>query len=147
MPAAHLRASWAIGWFCSLVILLCFSQIRALLLASNSTGSVTLTSSNLAVTVSNSDQSNGYAVGDTLSIAAGAFGSLNNTLTSDALTSSQIAGTSPTTQGSVQFDIDSSQQTKVILEILKYSGIIIRDPQIVQAAQQELIQEEANEKR
>tara|TARA_R100001510_G_scaffold53657_2_gene55470 strand:- start:1943 stop:3028 length:1086 start_codon:yes stop_codon:yes gene_type:complete len=111
------------------------------------TGSVTLTSSNLAVTVSNSDQSNGYAVGDTLSIAAGAFGSLNNTLTSDALTSSQIAGTSPTTQGSVQFDIDSSQQTKVILEILKYSGIIIRDPQIVQAAQQELIQEEANEKR
>ena len=49
--------------------------------------------------------------------------------------------------GSTQFEIDSSQQTQVILEILKYSGIIIRDPQIVQAAQQELIQEEANEKR
>ena len=49
--------------------------------------------------------------------------------------------------GSTQFEIDSSQQTQVILEILKYSGIIIRDPQIIQAAQQELAQEEANEKR
>ena len=49
--------------------------------------------------------------------------------------------------GSTQFEIDSSQQTQVILEILKYSGIIIRDPQIVQAAQQELIQDQANEKR
>jgi hypothetical protein len=51
------------------------------------------------------------------------------------------------TAGSTQFEIDASNQTTVILEILKYSGIIIRDPQIVQAAQQELIQDEANEKR
>ena len=38
-------------------------------------------------------------------------------------------------------------QTEAILEILKYSGIIIRDPQIIQAAQQELVQDEANSKR
>ena len=41
----------------------------------------------------------------------------------------------------------TSGRFEVILEILKYSGIIIRDPQIIQAAQQELVQDEANEKR
>ena len=57
------------------------------------------------------------------------------------------SSTDEATAGSTQFEIDSSNQTTVILEILKYSGIIIRDPQIVQAAQQELVQNEANEKR
>ena len=56
------------------------------------------------------------------------------------------AGIIPTT-GSVNFEISDSQQTEVILEILKYSGIIIRDPQIIQAASQELAQEEVNSKR
>jgi len=49
--------------------------------------------------------------------------------------------------GSVNFEISDSQQTEVILEILKYSGIIIRDPQIIQAASQELAQDEVNSKR
>jgi len=48
---------------------------------------------------------------------------------------------------STDFEISDMQQTEVILEILKYAGIIIRDPQIIQAAQQELMQEEANQKR
>ena len=48
---------------------------------------------------------------------------------------------------SQDFEISDSQQTEVILEILKYSGIIIRDPQIIQAAQGEIQQEEANTKR
>jgi hypothetical protein len=48
---------------------------------------------------------------------------------------------------STDFEISSMQQTEVILELLKYAGIIIRDPQIIQAAQQELMQEEANQKR
>jgi len=49
--------------------------------------------------------------------------------------------------GSKNFEISDSQQTEVILEILKYAGVVIRDPQIIQAAQQELMQEEANTKR
>ncbi len=56
------------------------------------------------------------------------------------------AGIVPTT-GSVNFEISESQQAEVILEILKYSGIVIRDPQIIQAASQELAQEEVNSKR
>ena len=48
---------------------------------------------------------------------------------------------------SVNFEICDSQQTEVILEILKYAGVVIRDPQIVQAAAQELAANEANTKR
>ena len=56
------------------------------------------------------------------------------------------AGVVPTT-GYVDFEISESQQTEVILSILKYAGVIIRDPQIVQAASNELAQNEANTKR
>ena len=48
---------------------------------------------------------------------------------------------------STNFSIDESAQTEVILNILKYAGVVIRDPQIVQAASQELAQNEANTKR
>lgn len=55
-------------------------------------------------------------------------------------------GITPST-GTVQFELSDAQQTEVILGILKYAGVIIRDPQIVQAAAQELAQEEVNSKR
>ena len=55
-------------------------------------------------------------------------------------------GVIPST-GSVNFEIDETQQTEVILEILKYSGVIIRDPQVIQAATRELAEEEVNTKR
>lgn len=42
---------------------------------------------------------------------------------------------------SVDFEISSNDQTELILEILKYAGVVIRDPQIVQVASQELAQE------
>ena len=51
------------------------------------------------------------------------------------------------TSGYVDFEISESQQTEVILQILKYAGVIIRDPQIVQAASNELAQNDANTKR
>jgi len=51
---------------------------------------------------------------------------------------------SPST--SVNFELDTSEQTNLIIGILKYCGIIIRDPEIVQAATQEAKQVEINEK-
>ena len=51
------------------------------------------------------------------------------------------ATVTPTT-GSQDFEISSNQQTEVILEILKYAGVVIRDPQIIQAAAQELAQKD-----
>lgn len=48
--------------------------------------------------------------------------------------------------GSVQFGLHNSERTEVILNILVYAGIVIRDPQVVQAAVQEVQQDEVNEK-
>ena len=50
------------------------------------------------------------------------------------------------TQGKTDFELHNSEQTEVILNILSYSGIIIRDPQIAQQAAQIVGSEDANEK-
>lgn len=50
----------------------------------------------------------------------------------------------PTT--SIDFELDVSEQSTVILEVLKYAGVTIKDPAIVQAAAQELAANEINEK-
>jgi hypothetical protein len=47
---------------------------------------------------------------------------------------------------SVNFELNSSEQVEIITRILFYSGVIIRDPQIVQAAAQEIQQNEINQK-
>ena len=47
---------------------------------------------------------------------------------------------------SVNFELDVSEQTDLIIGILKYCGIIVRDPEIVQAASQEAQKVEINEK-
>ena len=48
--------------------------------------------------------------------------------------------------GSINFEIHVSEQTELILKILLYAGIVIRDPQIVQAAAQQVEAEEINKK-
>jgi len=48
--------------------------------------------------------------------------------------------------GSIDFELHESEQVNVILRILAYAGIIIRDPQIVQAATSEVQQNEINQK-
>lgn len=47
---------------------------------------------------------------------------------------------------SVDFNLHSSEQTEVILRILAYAGIIIRDPNVVQAASAKVQQTNINEK-
>jgi len=45
------------------------------------------------------------------------------------------------------FELHSSEQTEVILRILAYAGIVIRDPQIIQAVSSQVQQQNINEKR
>ena len=52
-----------------------------------------------------------------------------------------------TSSGTVDFELHSSEQTEVILRILAYAGIVIRDPQIIQAASAQVQQQNINEKR
>jgi hypothetical protein len=47
---------------------------------------------------------------------------------------------------STNFELNSSEQVEVITRILFYSGVIIRDPQIIQVAAQEIQQNEINQK-
>jgi len=54
-----------------------------------------------------------------------------------------IYDSSPNSQ---DFELESNEQVNVILRILQYSGIIIRDPQIIQAASAEIQQNEVNKK-
>ena len=56
------------------------------------------------------------------------------------------SGVVPST-GFQDFEISDAQQAEVIIEILKYAGVIIRDPQIVQSATQLAAANEANTKR
>jgi hypothetical protein len=47
---------------------------------------------------------------------------------------------------STNFELDIAEQTNLIIGILKYAGIIIRDPEIIQTATQEAQQVSVNEK-
>mgnify|MGYP003642164175 FL=1 len=47
---------------------------------------------------------------------------------------------------SVDFELHISEQSEVILKVLLYAGIVIRDPQIVQAAAAQVQADEANKK-
>jgi hypothetical protein len=49
-------------------------------------------------------------------------------------------------QPSQNFELQPSEQVNVILRILQYSGVVIRDPQIIQAAAAEIQQNEINQK-
>jgi hypothetical protein len=48
--------------------------------------------------------------------------------------------------GSTSFELHESEQSEVILKILIYAGIVIRDPQIVQAAAAQVQADEINKK-
>ena len=52
----------------------------------------------------------------------------------------------PTVGVSQDFEIDDVDQTEVILKVLLYAGVVIRDPQIVQAASAQIAAEDQNEK-
>ena len=47
---------------------------------------------------------------------------------------------------SIDFQLDVTEQTEIILRILAYAGVIIQDPSIVQIASQAVATEDANEK-
>ena len=47
---------------------------------------------------------------------------------------------------STQFELNASEQVNVVLRILLYSGVIVKDPQIIQVAASEIQQNEINKK-
>jgi hypothetical protein len=105
--------------------------------------------SNGIITGLNVDESGtGFAAGDKLTFDSSVFqaGGGGGGGTNAVITLASNSIYSGTTFGSTQFEIDNTDQTEVILNILKYSGIVIRDPQIIQSAQQMAMTEDQNEK-
>ncbi len=103
-------------------------------------------SGNTVTSVDITTAGTGYSVGDTITVtgSGGILGGGTGNLVITLATSDFNSGSA---YGSTNFEISDSQQTECILKILQYAGVIIRDPQIIQAAQQELMQDEANAKR
>ena len=103
------------------------AEISILITPIGSTG-ITLTGTNTIITITK--VGNNYNVGDQFVIAPASIGASQSF--SVTLTAANLMNT--TGQGSLQFEISESQQTSVVLNILKYAGIIINDTTIVQAA-------------
>ena len=95
-----------------------------------------------AVRVDATQQGSGFNAGDTITVSSSIIGGTTHLVlelkTADLLTD--------TTQYSQNFQLHPSEQTNIILNILMYSGVVIRDPQIVQTAATMIQQDETVEK-
>ena len=85
----------------------------------------------------------GFAVGDTITIPQASLPGLSADI---VITLTATDFNSGSTYGTTDFELHNSERTEVILKILLYSGIVIRDPSIIQVAAQKIQQEEVNEK-
>ena len=113
--------------------------------ASGGTGAVfdvTVTGST-ATNINVVSQGSGYAVGDVITFTQN-FGTATTGTLSITLTEANLF--SGSTQGYKNFELHNSERTELILRVLLYAGVVIRDPQIIQVAAQKVQQEEVNEK-
>ena len=83
-----------------------------------------------------------YVVKPTDPIWAYSVGAQGQYVYEDTATGAGITATT----GTVQFQLHESEQVNLILNILMYAGVIIRDPSIIQTAAQMVQQDEALEK-
>lgn len=88
------------------------------------------------------DVGTGFSVGDQVEFNRVTFGGATNQIVT--LTAADL--NSGSTYGSTQFELHPTEQTNLILQILMYSGVVIRDPQIVQTAASMVQQDEVLEK-
>ena len=87
----------------------------------------------------------GFKVGETISLSNQVF-QQNPQGTDGVITIVNSTLYSGTHFGSTNFEIDNTDQTELVLNILKYCGIVIRDPSIIQTAAQMAMAEDNNEK-
>ena len=95
------------------------------------------------VTFTISTPGTGYVVGDQIVVDADQLGLGSNAVT---ITLTAADFNSGSTYGTTNFELHNSERTEVVLKMLLYQGVVIRDPQIVQVAASRVQQEEVNEK-
>ena len=99
------------------------------------------------IVVSSTDIGTGFQSGDTITVDKSEFSGTSDliiTLRQSPISVSDLY--TDTTAFSTDFELHPSEQTNIILNILMYSGVIIRDPQVVQTAARMVQQDEALEK-
>jgi len=101
-------------------------------------------SGGVAAGVEVTSQGSGYVAGDTITFTNSTFGSPVGGPFQVQISQNNLFAQSQ--QGYKDFDLHNSERTEVILRILLYAGVVIRDPQIIQVAAQKVQQEEVNEK-
>ena len=47
---------------------------------------------------------------------------------------------------SLNFELHDSEQTEIVLKVLLYAGVVVKDPTIIQVAAQQVAQEQQNQK-
>ena len=104
--------------------------------------SVTTNSSGEISSIDVTDPGTGYSINDTLTIAGTTLGGTGTCVVT--INSTNLFSGSQ--QGHIDFGLHNSERTEIILKILLYQGVVIRDPQIIQVAAQKVQQEEVNEK-
>lgn len=98
------------------------------------------------VTLSVTTAGTGYVVGDVITIDNGQLTNTGTGSIGPVITLVAADFNADSTYGSTQIEMHPSEQTDFIIKLLFYFGVVIRDPQIVQAAEQEYRKEEINEK-
>jgi len=84
-----------------------------------------------------------YNVGDVVTVLAAQFSGAPTSDLDITLTAADFNSNS--TFGSIDLELHAVEQTELINRILVYSGVVIRDPQVVQIAAQKVKEEEIRE--
>ena len=99
----------------------------------------------IATVVSINTAGTGFAAGDTITVSGDSV--LGSATSADLIIKLTAANfNSGSTYGTTNFELHNSERTEVVLKMLLYQGVVIRDPQIVQVAASRVQQEEVNEK-
>ncbi len=98
---------------------------------------------NTATIVTINTAGTGFEIGDTITISNSVLGGVGGDLVIKLTAANFNSGS---TYGTTNFELHNSERTELVLKMLLYQGVVIRDPQIVQVAASRVQQEEVNEK-
>jgi len=107
---------------------------------------LTLSGSGIITDISVVEAGSGYSEGDTFTFDRSVFQTPAPGVSNAVVTLNSSSLYSGTIHGSTNFELSNNDQTRTILEVLKYSGLVIDDSTILQAAAGEVATDEQQQK-
>ena len=87
-----------------------------------------------------------YLSGDVITIDSTAFQTSININLNVTVTLQDVMFNANSTYGSTAMELDVTEQTSFVIKTLFYFGVVVKDPQIIQVAARQILQEENNKK-